>query len=283
MRMPGGSTQAHQVVVRHRCGYVRRLLAPSSQASILMLLVFALVLASPAGTSADATQNWMVPSVPLTGRPFEGTAPVGALFVASTAGPANHFCTATVVHSPNRNLVITAAHCLASASLQRVTFVPGYHDRKAPFGVWMTARVVEDHAWMSSADPDDDVAFLVVTRQSDGTRVEDVTGAEQLLTSQPRTDVVQVIGYPNAGERPVTCQNHASAISATQLRFDCGGFPDGTSGGPFLADVSPTTGSGLVVGVIGGYQQGGYTPEISYSPRFRANVAALYKSAIAAS
>ncbi len=257
MRRPGGSTRAHQAASRRPRGYLRRLVAPSSLASIVILLVSAFVLASPAGTSADSTQTWLAPSTPLTGRPFAGTPAVGALFATSAPGPASHFCTASVVHSPNRNLVITAAHCLASRSArhQEIAFVPGYHDRKAPFGLWMTARVVVDHAWESSADPDDDVA----------------------------SDVMRVIGYPNAGDRPVTCQNHTSAVSATQLRFDCGGFPDGTSGGPFLADVSPTTGNGMVVGVIGGYQQGGYTPDISYSPRFRANVVALYRSAVAAS
>jgi len=31
--------------------------------------------------------------------------------------------------------------------------------------------------------------------------------------------------------------------------------------------------------VIGGYQEGGDTPNVSYSARFRANVAALYKAA----
>ncbi len=285
MRRPGGSTRAHPAASRRPRGYLRRLVAPSSLASIVILLVSAFVLASPAGTSADSTQTWLAPSTPLTGRPFAGTPAVGALFATSAPGPASHFCTASVVHSPNRNLVITAAHCLASRSArhQEIAFVPGYHDRKAPFGVWMTARVVVDHAWESSADPDDDVAFIVVTRKSDGTRIEDVTGAEQLVTGHSPTDVMRVIGYPNAGDRPVTCQNHTSAVSATQLRFDCGGFPDGTSGGPFLADVSPTTGNGMVVGVIGGYQQGGYTPDISYSPRFRANVVALYRSAVAAS
>jgi hypothetical protein len=34
-----------------------------------------------------------------------------------------------------------------------------------------------------------------------------------------------------------------------------------------------------VIGLIGGYQQGGDTPDISYSIRFLAAVAALYKTA----
>ena len=181
-------------------------------------------------------------------------------------------------------MVITAAHCMASyaASPEQVTFVPGYHDGKAPYGVWTTARVIVDKAWASAGDPDDDVAFLIVSGPASGTRIEDVTGAEQLGIDQS-TGVVRVIGYPNSQERPITCQNQTTKFSARQLQFDCGGFTNGTSGGPFLTDVSPATGNGLVVGVIGGYEQGGYTPAVSYSATFGSNVAALYQSAVAAS
>ena len=37
----------------------------------------------------------------------------------------------------------------------------------------------------------------------------------------------------------------------------------------------------MVIGVIGGYQQGGDTPQISYSAVLGANAAALYKTAVA--
>ena len=110
-----------------------------------------------------------------------------------------------------------------------------------------------------------------------------MTGSEQLGIDQQPTGVVRVIGYPNAQQQPISCQNRTAEFSAQQLQFDCGGFTDGTSGGPFLSDVSPATGDGLVVGVIGGHEQGGLTPAISYSPTFGSNVAALYRSAVAAS
>lgn len=285
MRTPGKHRRPGGFTARRRPGLDRGLRTPSaSAASAVLLLVAAAVLASPAGTTADSALNALASSRSLTGRPFEGTPTVGALFASGPDGRADHFCTATVVHSPNRNLVMTAAHCLTrfAASPRSVTFVPGYHDRQAPYGTWLAVHIVVDRAWASSADPDDDVAFLVVTGQSARARIEDVTGAERLLTGRPPT-MVRVIGYPNGRDRPVICQNRATAISGTQQRFDCGGFTDGTSGGPFLAGVRQSSGEGLVVGVIGGYQQGGTTPEISYSPTFGTNVAALYRSAIAVS
>ncbi len=50
-------------------------------------------------------------------------------------------------------------------------------------------------------------------------------------------------------------------------------------GGPLLYDAAPGTGDGTVIGVIGGYQQGGDLPQISYAAMFGQNVAALYRTA----
>jgi hypothetical protein len=47
------------------------------------------------------------------------------------------------------------------------------------------------------------------------------------------------------------------------------------------ADLNVTTSQGVVVGVIGGYEQGGYTPAVSYSTHFTSNVSALDATAVA--
>lgn len=47
-----------------------------------------------------------------------------------------------------------------------------------------------------------------------------------------------------------------------------------------LADVDPGTGLGTLIGVIGGYQQGGRTDAVSYAARLGATVAALYQTAL---
>jgi hypothetical protein len=44
--------------------------------------------------------------------------------------------------------------------------------------------------------------------------------------------------------------------------------------------VDPATGLGTVLGVIGGYQQGGNTPSVWYSVRFGQAVQALYETAV---
>jgi hypothetical protein len=222
-----------------------------------------------------------------SGEAFTGVAAVGALFPAGsrlgsidglvTGGP--HFCTASVVHSPAGDLAVTAAHC---ADQGPMVFVPGYHDGIAPYGTWQVLTSFTDSQWQSSQNPDDDVAFLQLAPSADGKSIEGAAGAELLATGRPEAEPVTVIGYPEATDEPVTCDNKTKAFSPTQLEFDCGGYPNGTSGGPFLTDVNAVTGAGTVIGVIGGYQQGGDTDAVSYSIVFGSAVQALYQQAMAA-
>jgi V8-like Glu-specific endopeptidase len=218
------------------------------------------------------------------GHLYDGTPAVGALFTTTSGGGlGQHFCTATVVASRVKDLVITAAHCMAGHHLGDVDFVPGYHRGHEPYGSWTVTQMFVDTAWASSGNPDDDVAFLVVTQSRSRKRIENLTGGENLATGWRAAQVAQVIGYPNADRRPITCTSRTKAFGAHQMEFDCGGFTNGTSGGPFLAYVDQRSGLGNVVGVIGGYQQGGYTPSVSYSPRFGPAVRALYNEAVAKS
>lgn len=212
---------------------------------------------------------------------FTGLPAVGALFPAG----GKHFCTASVVHSPAGDLAVTAAHCVSSHGSPMV-FVPGFHDGQAPYGTWQVTRAYTDPAWQASQDPDDDVAFLQLSLAAGGVPIENVTGSENLATSDgPDTDagtpkLVQVIGYPQDTDQPVWCVNWTRSLSATQREFDCGGYRNGTSGGPFLTDVDPQSGQGTVIGVIGGYQQGGDTDAVSYAAVFGPNVASLYEVAV---
>jgi V8-like Glu-specific endopeptidase len=225
------------------------------------------------------------PALPVTmpqGHLYDGTPAVGALFTTTSGGGlGQHFCTATVVASRVKDLVITAAHCVAGRRLSDVDFVPGYHRGHQPYGSWKITQMFVDSGWASSGNPDDDVAFLVVTQSGSRKRIEDRTGGDQLATGWRATQLAQVIGYPNADRRPITCTSRTKAFGPHQMEFDCGRFTDGTSGGPFLAYVDPKTGRGNVLGVIGGYQQGGNTPSVSYSPRFGPAVRALYNEAVA--
>jgi V8-like Glu-specific endopeptidase len=222
------------------------------------------------------------PAPAVQGRTFTGTAAVGALFTVSDGSLGSHFCTASVVHSPHGNLLVTAAHCL-SGRTGTVAFVPGYHDGSTPYGVWSVSQVFTDQAWTADASVDDDVAFAEVDPDQLGTEIEDVTGAETLGLNEKAGQLTRVIGYPDTADAPVVCDNRTTALRPSQLEFDCGGYPGGTSGGPFLVGVDKATGTGTVTGVIGGYEQGGITSSVSYSVAFGKTAGALYATAVAGS
>jgi V8-like Glu-specific endopeptidase len=230
-----------------------------------------------ASSFARALRHLM--STSQNGQAFAGTPAVGALFTTSHGKLADHFCTGSVVNSPAGDLVVTAAHCVSGIS--GLVFVPGYDRGATPYGVWRVTKVYTDPSWQASSDPDDDVAFVQVSQPGSIVPIEDVTGAEQLATGTAARQLVEVIGYPEATDEAIACRNWTREPMSDQLEFDCGGYTDGTSGGPFLADVNSLTGQGTVIGVIGGYEQGGLTPQVSYSSMFGAKVAALYKLALA--
>ncbi|MBW8804545.1 MAG: trypsin-like serine protease [Catenulisporales bacterium] len=214
-----------------------------------------------------------------SGQAFGGTPAAGVLY-RTDSGVASHFCSASVVHSPAGNLVITAGHCVYSdGPKQHIAFAPGYHNGQTPYGSWTVTKVVVSDAWQSGHDPDQDVAFLQVAASDSGASLESVTGADQIAFDRGFGMPVTVPAYPQGSDTPITCAAPALRHSATQTEWDCRGYPDGTSGAPFLVDVDGSGEKGTVIGVIGGYQRGGLTPDVSYSCYFGAAIQALYQSA----
>jgi V8-like Glu-specific endopeptidase len=205
---------------------------------------------------ARPLRDWAMPALapgatPSAHAPVVDTPRVGALFEHDASG--NHFCTASVVDSPGHDLLITAAHCIHGGKgggyKQDVVFIPGYADGTTPYG---------------------------------GKNIQDVLGANQLGFNAGFTNLVRVTGYPSSADAPVTCKNQTSQQSAYQVKFECGGFFGGTSGSPWLTNFDLKTRTGTIVGVIGGYQEGGATDSTSYSAYFDDDIRKLYEQAEAA-
>lgn len=235
---------------------------------------------------------------PGTGQDFDGIPVVGRMFVMKAGGA--YFCTASVVSSPGRNLVLSAAHCLLGTDARQVAFVPRYTAQTPqPYGMFPVLRDAAGRSkvWIDprykSLGPDRgatlDVAFAQVGPDADGFPVEDVVGGNRLVTgaayAQPR---VSLIGYPASAARPRLCVNRTTKFTSTDpaipgsfLRIDCTGYPGGTSGGPFLTRYDKNTETGDVIGVIGGWKTGGDTADTSYSSYFGKDVKALYDKAVA--
>ena len=210
---------------------------------------------------------------------------MGILFFTDKSA-ADHFCTASVVNSPGGDLVITAGHCVYSTAdggyKSDIAFVPGYHDGQSPYGQWTPAKILVADGWKSSADPSVDVGFLVMNKSGSGASIQSVTGAASVAFDGGFGQVVTVPAYPAGVDTPVICANPTSEFSSTQTEFDCGGYPDGTSGAPLLVGADSSGAHGSVVGVIGGYEEGGDTPAVSYSAYFGQGVQTLYQTAMAA-
>src|SRR5271166_4151738 len=207
---------------------------------------------------------------------------VGALFEHDASG--NHFCTASVVSSPGKDLLITAAHCIhggkGSGYRSDIVFIPDYRAGQEPFGVWTPAHLLVAPQWANSSDPDFDVGFVVL-QPYNGENIQQVLGANRLGTDTGYRYLVHVTGYPDSADAPITCVNGTSRQSVTQLRFECDGYTGGTSGSPWVTRFNVLSRTGTIVGVIGGYQEGGDTPSVSYSPRLGPGIQQLYQQAAA--
>lgn len=210
------------------------------------------------------------------------TARVGAIFAHSGAG--DHFCTGSVVQSAGQSIVVTAAHCVHGGKgggyNTDIVFVPGYRDGAEPQGEWPIRSIVVDQRWIDSTDPDLDVAFLVLGTVDNKT-IASVLGGNKLGINLGFGRTVALTGYPSSAGEPIACFNTTTQQSAYQMKISCPSFPGGTSGSPWLTAFNRTTRTGTVIGVIGGYQQGGDTADTSYSIVFGPATQTLYQEAAA--
>ncbi|MGW6981281.1 trypsin-like serine peptidase [Streptomyces sp. NPDC054932] len=235
---------------------------------------------------------------PGIGQNFDGVPVAGRMFLVKGGG--SYFCSASVVSSPGRNLVLTAAHCLLGSDTQQVAFVPKYTKAKPqPYGMFPVLRDAggRSRIWIDpryrSQGVDRaatlDVAFAQVGPDARGFPVEAVVGGNRLVTGAGYAHArVTLIGYPASAARPRLCANRTTKFTSADaripgsfLRIDCTGYPGGTSGGPFLTRYDARTGTGDVVGVIGGWKTGGDKTDTSYSSYFGADIRKLYEKAVA--
>ena len=240
-------------------------------------LIGAVVLSMGIAASPASADPAAPPGTP-TAAAFDGVPFVGAVFDDGQSNP--HSCSASVVHSPVHNLVLTAAHCIDGTG-RGLTFAPGYLNGATPYGVWTVQKVWLDPAWIKSQDPHQDYAFLQVAPQRVRSRtvnVEDVTGASLLGFAPPRGTTVTDVAYAyGLDDQPIGCNNEI-VITDGYPTFNCHGYPGGTSGSPFL--VTHRGLPSVVVGVIGGLHQGGCYEWNSFSSPFGARTYATYLRAV---
>ncbi|MBC3839864.1 hypothetical protein GXW82_05405 [Streptacidiphilus sp. 4-A2] len=200
-----------------------------------------------------------------------GRSSAGASPAATTAPPA--WSTAQPGTSSSRPRTASAAAPAAATPSS-----PASGTAPPPTG-WQISNVVEASAWTSSQDADDDVAFAVVAPLN-GHNLESMVGSYTLDTDAVSNAQVQLTGYPEDSNEPISCTGDGNPFTATQLQIYCTAYTSGTSGSGWISGYDPVTGGGNLIGVIGGYETGGDTPDVSYSPLFDGNVRALYDQAV---
>lgn len=203
-------------------------------------------------------------------------AAVGPLFFNGLNN--SHGCSASVIASPSRDLVITAAHCIQGNGAG-IQFAPGYNDGQTPYGVWSVSRVYVDPSWVVDQDPQHDYAVLKMSPNLMGGQqvpVQNVSGANNLGFAPRPGTLVTVAGYPTGiNDNPITCTN-TTQFQSGYPAFNCHGYYDGTSGSPFLSRFGRVQ---VVVGLVGGLHQGGCHEYTSYSAAFGPDVLKLWSRA----
>src|SRR3954466_8628600 len=118
-----------------------------------VLTVVAVLALAAVGVTAAATAAQAAPPAPPgtpTATTFAGTPTVGPLFRDGLTQ--HHECTASVIASPSRNLLLTAAHCITGTAAG-YQFVPGYDGGSTPYGVWTVTHAYVDPSWATRQDP----------------------------------------------------------------------------------------------------------------------------------
>ncbi|SNQ46633.1 conserved hypothetical protein [Frankia canadensis] len=241
----------------------------------------------PATRFADdpGSASTTTPPPPSDGTPYTRgglvTATTGRLF--TTIDGADFACSASVVTSAGRDLVVTAGHCLhggaGSRFGQNVAFVPGYSDGTLPYGIWTARRLTITSAWAQGSNFDDDAGFALFNLQH-GRHLQDVVGAQGIAFGLPITYPQFSFGYPRLapydGSHLIYCAGPGSAdtYGGPSIGVTCR-MTAGASGGPFITGLGRLgAGHGWIDGVVS-YAYAGSGDRL-YGTHFGAAVRLLY-------
>lgn len=248
-------------------GVVSATIGPVAQAATLAYWTTARMAAATSLGSSTPT---------VKARSFSGLRSVGALFF--TTGGKAHFCTASIINSAPRNVILTAAHCVYGNGrfVNNIAFVPEYHAGKRPYGTYAVEAAFVTTGWMQHANISQDFSFVAVN----GAVQKRVGAALNLGIGKPTSQKMVAIGYNDSSNSPIWCPTKSFQPKGlpSQMEFQCDGFWTGTSGGPWIEGTSLNA-DGTVFGDIGGFEQGGNSPNWSYSPKFTVVTEQLYNTA----
>lgn len=182
----------------------------------------------------------------------------GKLFFSD--GTSDYVCSGAAVNTPERDVVLTAGHCVNSGATRgllgcrpgryytRFLFVPGYAAGARPYGAWTGVTALAQPDWVNQCGSFSHDQALLTVAPLGGRRLVDVVGGNGVAWGYPpREDGVRVLGWPAEapydGERAQQCTGPTTAFPETgDAQMSCP-LTGGASGGPwFLGMVSPDVG-----------------------------------------
>jgi hypothetical protein len=144
---------------------------------------------------------------------------IGKLFFDVIPGPGVRWshCTATVVTASNKSTVVTAGHCVFNPDpdkngiiegngywYENIRFCPGY-EYKCKLGTWTYRRASTTNGWFYGVNHrynySDDVAIVLLKRDSAGRYVQNVTGSQGIIFNRSTGLRRHAFGYPAADYR----------------------------------------------------------------------------------
>lgn len=183
----------------------------------------------------------------------------GKLFL--TIGGQEAACSATVVTSFTRDVVLTAGHCLANPGpslgqttfSQNVAFAPGYRNKTAPFGLYGATSLRAPGIWAFEGLIPFDVGAAKLASPT-GVPIQDQLGSRGVSFNRPsfRGQTFGIYGYPAQpaefydGERLIFCSSQFLGLEKGTGSIQAGPCrqQQGSSGGGWVI------GNGLVNSIV---------------------------------
>lgn len=203
----------------------------------------------------------------------------GKVFFRKRGSRYGYVCSATVISSAGRNLLVTAGHCVHGGKGKtwhyNVVFIPGFRNvrrEKRPYGAFSASNMITLRGWTGYSDYDYDFALIQLKRNRWGQKVQNAVGSRGAAWGQSRNQFFQSFGYPADkpfyGGRLYRCDSwYAGYGSNNTMGIGCD-MTGGSSGGGWVI-------SNEYVNSVNSY---GFTyqPRMMYGPYFGSSFSSLY-------
>jgi hypothetical protein len=200
----------------------------------------------PGATASVASPDQEIPAGLETTYPYRIH---GRLFLHIENDDAS--CSATVVTSFTRNVILTAGHCVVDPSASgpiwasNLLFVPAYRDGAHPYGLYPGNSSGAPAGWAFAGDVSFDVGVINLV-PGPGGQIQDLLGSRGVAFNRApksyRGKTFQLFGYPASppgiydGELPILCSSQFRGIesfSGAEVVSPCH-QQEGASGGGWV-------------------------------------------------